>query len=120
MHVLRKQKTSLGRVAQAESSRVRNPGEVLWLVVLGFMVMGFVSTLFLANHSDSGSFLVACASLSQDEFQQEGSWEVSMTHGMASPLSSQPLLSSPRWHRVPHQDLLPQDDSCKQVSSCSL
>ena len=64
MHVLRKQKTSLGRVAQAESSRGRNPGELLWLVVLGFMVMGFVSTLFLATHSDSGSFLVACASLS--------------------------------------------------------
>ena len=40
-----------------------------WLTVSGFMVMGLVSGLSLANHSDSGSFLVAHASLSQDGFQ---------------------------------------------------
>ena len=40
-----------------------------WLTVLGFMVMGLVSGLSLANHCDSGSFLVACRSLSQDGFQ---------------------------------------------------
>ena len=34
--------------------------------VSGFLVMGFVSRLFLANHSNSESFLVAHASLSQD------------------------------------------------------
>ena len=28
----------------------------MWLEVSGFMVMGLVSGLFLANHSDSGSF----------------------------------------------------------------
>ena len=39
---------------------------VTWLAVLGFMVMRFVSRLSLANHSDSRSFLVVCASLSQD------------------------------------------------------
>ena len=39
---------------------------VTWLAVSGFMVMGFVSGLSLANHSDSESFLVAHASLSQD------------------------------------------------------
>ena len=37
-----------------------------WLVVLGFMVMGLVSGWSLANHSNSESFLVAHASLSQD------------------------------------------------------
>ena len=37
---------------------------------------GFVSRLFLANHSDSGSFLVVHALLSQDGCQQGGFWEV--------------------------------------------
>ena len=37
-----------------------------WLAVSGFMVMGLVSGLSLANHSNSESFLVAHASLSQD------------------------------------------------------
>ena len=31
----------------------------MWLAVSGFMVMGLVSGLSLANHSDSESFLVA-------------------------------------------------------------
>ena len=43
---------------------------------LGFMVMGFISRLSLANHSDSESFLVAHALFSQDERQREGFWEV--------------------------------------------
>ena len=43
----------------------------MWLAVLGFMVMGLVSGWSLANHSNSESFLVAHASLSQ-----EGLWEV--------------------------------------------
>ena len=37
-----------------ESSRVREPrSTALWLAVSGFMVMGLVSRLSLANHSDS-------------------------------------------------------------------
>ena len=40
------------------------------------MVMGLVSRLSLANHSDSESFLVVQTSLSQDGYQQEGFWEV--------------------------------------------
>ena len=40
------------------------------------MVMGLVSGWSLANHSNSGSFLVARASLSQDGCWQEGFWEV--------------------------------------------
>ena len=39
------------------------------------MVMGLVSRLSLANHSDSESFLVVHALFSQDEFQR-GFWEV--------------------------------------------
>ena len=38
----------------------------LWLAVLGFMVMGLVSRLFSANHSDSKSFLVVHALFNQD------------------------------------------------------
>ena len=37
-----------------------------WLAMSGFMVMGLVSGWSLANHSNSESFLVAHASLSQD------------------------------------------------------
>ena len=37
-----------------------------WLTVLGFMVMGLVSGLSLASHSDAESVLVVHAVLSQD------------------------------------------------------
>ena len=40
------------------------------------MVMGLVSGWSLANHSNSESFLVAQASLSQDGCSREGFWEV--------------------------------------------
>ena len=40
------------------------------------MVMGLVSGLSLANHSDSESFLVAHALLSQGGCPLEGFWEV--------------------------------------------
>ena len=59
----------------------------MWLAVSDFMVMVLVSGVSLASHSDSGSFLVVNASLSQDGFQQEGFWEVGRTYGLASPLS---------------------------------
>ena len=45
------------------------------LEVLGFTVMGLVSGLSLANHSDSESFLVVHALFSQDGCQSEGFWE---------------------------------------------
>ena len=47
-----------------------------WLEVSGFTVMGLVSGLSLANHSDSESFLVVHALFSQDGCQREGFWEV--------------------------------------------
>ena len=40
------------------------------------MVMGLVSRLSLANHFDSGSFLMVQALLSQDGQQRGGFWEV--------------------------------------------
>ena len=40
------------------------------------MVIGLVSGLSLANHSDSESFLVVHALFSQDGCQREGFWEV--------------------------------------------
>ena len=69
-HVLTKQETSLGRGTRVESRMVREPRRTGLPCgsVLGFMVMGLVSRLSLANHSDSGFFLVAYVSLNQDGF----------------------------------------------------
>ena len=55
----------------------------MWLAVLGFMVMGLVSRWSLANQSDSGSFLVAQASLSQGGCQRGGSWGVGSMIGIS-------------------------------------
>ena len=94
--MLTKQETLLGRGAQVESSRVREPrrtalprGSQSW----DFMVMGLVSRSSLANHSDSGFFLVVHALFSQDGFQREGFWEVGRTYGLVSPL----LLTFPKF-----------------------
>ena len=48
----------------------------MWLLACSFMVMGLVSTLSLANYSDSESLLVVHALFSQDGCQREGFWEV--------------------------------------------
>ena len=73
-HVLTKLEVLLGKGSWVESSRVREPGRtaVTWLAVLGFMVMGLVSRLSLANHSDSESLLVVHTLFSQDGCQREG------------------------------------------------
>ena len=55
MHVLTKQKTSLGRVARAESSRLREPRRTALACGLRFMVVGLVSSLFLANQTQGPS-----------------------------------------------------------------
>ena len=60
-HVLTKQEILLGKGTQVESSKVKEPRRTAV-----FMVMGLVSGWSLANHSNSESFLVAHASLSQD------------------------------------------------------
>ena len=54
--------------------------------------MVLVSGLSLANHSDSESFLVAHASLSQDGFQRGKFWEVGRTYGLASPFDLSRIL----------------------------
>ena len=68
-HVLTKQETLLGKGAWVESRRVREPRRTALPLGSGFMVMGLVSRLSLANHSDSDSFLVVHALFSQDGCQ---------------------------------------------------
>ena len=54
--MLTKQDILLGKGTSVASSRVREPRRTAlseWLTVSGFMVMGLVSGLSLANHSDS-------------------------------------------------------------------
>ena len=78
-HVLTKQENLLGRGARGGEQEGQGPQEncsATWLTVSGFTVMGLVYGLSLASNSDSGSFLVVHASLSQDGFQREGFWEV--------------------------------------------
>ena len=65
--LLTKQETVLARDTWAESRRVREPRRTVQ--PRGFMAVGLVSRLSLAHHSDSGSFLVAHALLSQDGFR---------------------------------------------------
>ena len=81
-YVLTKPEILLGKGTRVESSRVREPGRtaVTWLAVLGFMVMGLVSRLSLANHSDSESFRVAHALLSPARRIPGDGW----THGVTS------------------------------------
>ena len=87
--MLTKQETLSGRAPGWRAGGQGNPGGLLCHVApsLGFMMMGFVSTLSLASHSDSGSFLVLHTSLSQDGFQPIGFWEIGRTCGLESPLS---------------------------------
>ena len=67
-HVLTKQEILLGKDTRVESSRGKGNQNcsATWFAVSGFRVMGLVSRLSLANHSNSESFLVVHTSLSQD------------------------------------------------------
>ena len=51
---------------EQQGKRTQENSSAVWLAVSGFMAMGLVSGWSLANHSNSESFLVAHASLSQD------------------------------------------------------
>ena len=84
-----------------------------WLTVSGFMVMGLVSGLSLANHSDSASFLVAHASLSQDGFQWGGFWEVGRTYGLVSPLFFWPFPNSSSLWWLVSSAFLTRTSCCK-------
>ena len=70
-----RQEILLGKGTRVESRRVREPRSRL-AAVSGFTVMGLVSGLSLANHSDSESFPVVHSLFSQDGCQREGFWEV--------------------------------------------
>ena len=61
---------------EQEGKGTQENSSVTWLAALGFMVMGLVSGLSLANYSDSESFLVVHALFSQDGCQREGFWDV--------------------------------------------
>ena len=103
--MLTKQEILLGRGAQAESSRVREPSRTaLPFAVFGFMVMGLVSRLSLINHSVSKSFLVVHALLSQNGHHQERFWEV--VGYMVSPFDLSRTLLVGGGFLVPYQDLL--------------
>ena len=82
-HVLTKKEILLGRGAQVESSRVKEPrrtdltrGSQFCFYGNGVssQVVSGQSSCSALTWSGSGSFLVACTSLSQDGFQ--GSWKV--------------------------------------------
>ena len=65
------------RKGEQEGKGTQENCSATWLEVSGFMVMGLVSRLSLANPSDSGSFwVVVHALLSQDGCQRGGFWEV--------------------------------------------
>ena len=51
---------------EQEDKGTQEDCSAMWLAVLGFVVMGLVSGLALASHSDSESFLVVHALFSQD------------------------------------------------------
>ena len=51
---------------EQESQGTQENCSATWLAVLGFMVLGLVSKLSLAIHSDSESFLVVYSLFSQD------------------------------------------------------
>ena len=101
-HVLTKQETLLGGDTLVESRRKATwkNFSATWLAVWGFMIIQLVSELSLANHSDSGSFLVTHTSCSQDGFQWEGFWKVGRTCRLESPLSFWCFLNSSGWKPV--------------------
>ena len=75
-HVLTKQEILLGKGTRVERGKgTQENCSATWLEVSGFMVMGSVPRLSLANHSDSESFLVVLALFSQDGCWR-GFWEV--------------------------------------------
>ena len=60
---------------EQEGKGTQENGSVTWLAVSGFMVMGLVSGLSLANHSDSESFLVVPCSAKMDAREKDsGRW----------------------------------------------
>ena len=86
------------RGGEKEGKGTQENCSATWLAVSGFMGMGLVSGLSLANHSDSGSFLVVRAT-SQPRWipVRRIFWEVGRTCGLVSPLSFWPFPYSSGW-----------------------
>ena len=84
-----------------------------WMTVSGFMVMGLVSRLSLANHSNSRSFLIVEALLSQDGFQWGGFGEADRIFGQASPPSFWPFPKSSSWWQLVNPEFLTRLSCCK-------
>ena len=59
----------------------------MWLAVSGFMVMGLVSGLSLANHSDSESFLgcMPCSAKMDAREKDSGRWLDTWCHFLTFP-----------------------------------
>jgi len=110
--VLTKQETFLGKGAQVESGRVREPrrtalpcgsqAQILWNGVSFWVVSG--------NHSDSESFTVAQASLSQRGSQLDGFWK-DMWMGLSFALSAFPAY--PLWWQSVRSTFLSRTSCCK-------
>ena len=78
-HTADKARDFIGKGHPGGEQQGKGPQEncsATWLAVSGFMVMGLVSGLSLANYSDSESFLVVHTLFSQVGCQREGFWEV--------------------------------------------
>ena len=88
---------------------------VTWLAGSSFMVMGLVSRLSLANHSNSGSFLVVQALFRQDGFQWGGFGEGGRTFGLASPPSFWPFPKSSCWWQRVSSEFLTRLSCCKII-----
>ena len=118
MHVLTRQEILLGKSSPGREEQDKGTQEncsTTWLTVSGFMEMGLVSGLSSASHSDSESFLVVHALLSQDGCQREGFWEV-VGH-VVSPFDfSQTLLAGGLL--VPCSLPGPANSSCKWLLWC--
>lgn len=116
--MLIKQEALLGKGAQAESRRGGNPGEPLCPVAhsLRLMVMGSVSGLSLADHSDSGSFLGA--SITRPRWTPArrilGGGRM---YGLVA-FSKFFWLVRACWFQVPSQALLLSDHSCRWLPWC--
>ena len=78
--LLTKRETLLGNVTWAERARrVKEPRRTALPRGSQSPALGLVSMFSQTSRSDSGSFLVASASLSQEGFQWRGFWEVGRT-----------------------------------------
>ena len=104
--MLTKQEILWGKGTRVESSRTQENTSAMWLTVSGFMVMGLVSGLSLANHSDLESFLVVHTLFSQDGCYREGFWEVVRHVVYPFDLSRTLPFGGGLLVPVPYQDLL--------------